>query len=250
MVRPLVDAWVATGPFDVSSCSPSARRRAPVAVAEGPLVAMLPDAGGRRLRVVGDRSAGRSGQAGAAPGRHQVHARPGHDRARRRTAAGRARLRCHRAGRAHRPDPARLLQRSGEDGARRSSRSTASAGCSPATWPPSTRTAPSRCSAGARCASTPAARRSTPRRSRPSSRPTPRCTTCWWSAWTTSDGASGSPRWCNRCGRAHHPRRAAVLPRRRWPATRCPAAGAGRPGRALAGRQGRLPLGQAHGRAV
>jgi acyl-CoA synthetase (AMP-forming)/AMP-acid ligase II len=45
--------------------------------------------------------------------------------------------------------------------------------------------------AAARCASTPAVRRSTRRRSRACSRPTRRCTTCWWSACPTSVGGSG-----------------------------------------------------------
>ena len=81
------------------------------------------------------------------------------------------------------------------------------------------------CSAGARCASTPAARRSSPKRSRPCSRRTRRCTTCWWSASPTSGGASGWPRSCSRSpGARTDPRRAArALPRASWPATRCPA---------------------------
>ena len=121
------------------------------------------------------------------------------------------------------------------------------AGSSPATWPPSTPTARSPCSAAARSASTPAARRSSPRRSRRRCRATPRWPTCWWSACPTSGGASA-------VSAVVQPRRGTARRRSTSCATtaRRDLAGYKLPKhlvlvdqvRALARRQGRLPLGR------
>ena len=96
------------------------------------------------------------------------------DGRRRRSAPDPAGYRRGRPARDAWPRPARVLQGSGPQRARRSSRSTARAGRCPATWRPSTPTAPCTSSAAGRCASTPAARRSSPKRSRPSSSSHPR----------------------------------------------------------------------------
>ena len=97
-----------------------------------------------------------------------------------------------RARRPAGPHPARLLQRSGEDGRDVRDGQAACAGCSPATWPPCSTTARSSSSAEGRSASTPGARRCSPRRSRPCCGRTLTCTTRSWSASPTTGGASGS----------------------------------------------------------
>ncbi len=104
-----------------------------------------------------------------------------------------ARLRRDGQARAARALAGRLLQRPGEDGGDVPHASTASAGSSPATSPPSRRTGRSPSSAAARCASTAAARRSSPRRSSPRSRRTPASRTRSSSACPTSAGGSAWP---------------------------------------------------------
>ena len=192
------------------------RRRAHVAVPEGPPRRRLPgdsdltdgfgssETGAQGPAVASSSRAPRGRARRRASPRSRPYRRhhPVLDDDRR---AGRARLGRHRAGRAHRPHPARLLQRPGEDGGDLRRDRRRALGASPATWPPSTRTAPSACSAAARSASTPAARRSSPKRSSRLQGPPRRSTTCWSSASTTSGGASGSARWCSRARRSPLP---------------------------------------------
>ena len=103
----------------------------------------------------------------------------------------RAGLGTGRPGRPPRAHPDRATTTIPRRRPRRSSSTTASAGCSPATWPPCSTTAPSSCSVAGRCASTPAARRSSPRRSRACCSGIPRCT-------TPSSSVSPTRRWGER----------------------------------------------------
>ena len=106
-------------------------------------------------------------------------------------------------------------------------------------------TASSSCTAATRSRSTPAARRSSPRRSRRRSRPTPTSTTASWPAGRASAGARRSSPSCS-CATAPSADRGGAARRGRTPHRPLQAAQGvrvRRRDRALARRQGRLPLG-------
>ncbi len=198
--RPLVEAWEAEPErWDVANLFAISNGGAPMSpTLKSRLAELFP--GRAIVDGFGSSESGVQGsqrlQAGdAITGPGPLRPRSHDGRVRRRPPARGTRFRRDRPGGQRRAPAARLPQRPGEDGEPRSSRSTASATASPATWPRSRPTAPSSCSAAARCASTPAARRCSPRRSSRCWWTTPRWPMCSWWARPTSAGGARSPPW-------------------------------------------------------